>query len=62
VLGIFTIPVRKRSAAQQAILLPTVTSSIAIDEGSNAIGPFAGYLTIPGLRSAGFLSLAERLG
>jgi hypothetical protein len=54
--------VRKRSAAQQAILSPTVTSSITIDKGSNAIRPFAGYLTIPGLRSASFLSLAERLG
>jgi hypothetical protein len=62
VLGIFTIPVRKRSAAEQVILSPTIISLIVIDEGSSIIRPFSGYLTILGLSLAGFLSLAKRLG
>jgi hypothetical protein len=61
VLEIFTIPVRKRSAAEQAILLPVMTSLIIINEGSSIIWPFLGYLTMLGLRLASFLSLAERL-
>jgi hypothetical protein len=62
VLGIFTIPVQKRSTTEQVILLLTIISLITINKESSIIRPFSGYLTILGLRLASFLSLAKRLG